>query len=759
MKLALGISTKLSLLFVLFATLLLTGGGTLAFYNGRFALEAATVSGLLSSAIEKEAALNAWVENRISNLATLARSPGLTEEIRTLVASTPTSAAAEIVYHRLVRELQPWAGAGQQYLSLLVIEAETGRVIAATDPQEEGKFKEDREYFRHGRKNSYVQNLYYSISRQELAMTVAAPLRLADGHLLGVLAGRLNLAEMNAIIRRRSGLRQTDDAFLVNTSNLYVTQPRFIENPAILQRGIHTESVKRCLAAKNGTLSAADYRNEPTIAVYRWLADRQLCLIVKTDQAEAIAPARLFGQRLLLMGGLVLGIALFLAIGLARTITQPVLALREGAERFGRGELDIRLPEESDDELGLLGREFNTMAAALAMKEAELRRYAEGLEHLVQKRTASLQESEERFRLVVEASPNAIILVNTTGEISLTNTQAEKLFGYRRQELLGQPIEILVPEPFRSHHPDVRNVFLTDPLARPMGAGRDLFGLRKDNGQVPLEIGLNPITISEASFVLVTVIDITERKRAEEHIHMLNAELEQRVIDRTAQLETANEELESFSYSVSHDLRAPLRAIDGFSRALLEDCADLLSTDGQHYLQRILEASQRMGELIDDLLALSRVTRSEMNRTTVDLSNVVQSVADGLRQSEPGRQAEFLVAAGLNVQADARLLRIALENLLGNAWKFSARQPQTRIEFGTMEQNDESVYFVRDNGAGFDMTYASKLFGAFQRLHSSADFDGTGVGLATVQRIIHRHGGHIWAEGAVDRGATFYFTL
>lgn len=255
----------------------------------------------------------------------------------------------------------------------------------------------------------------------------------------------------------------------------------------------------------------------------------------------------------------------------------------------------------------------------------------------------------------------------------------------------------------------------------------------------------------------VTALEASTRIQAQ--IRAQNAELEARVAERTKELEATNMELEAFSYSVSHDLRAPLRAVDGFSHVLAERYQETLDEKGRHYLTLIREAGQRMSRLIDDLLKLSRVTQAELHRGTVDLSALAGSVVDELRRGEPDREAEVTIAPGLTANGDPALLRVVLDNLLANAWKFTSKKDHVIIEVGETEVEGKRAFFVRDNGAGFDPAYGFKLFGAFQRLHSTSEFDGTGIGLATVRRVIHRHGGTAWAEGVVNQGATVFFTL
>ena len=367
------------------------------------------------------------------------------------------------------------------------------------------------------------------------------------------------------------------------------------------------------------------------------------------------------------------------------------------------------------------------------------------------------------LRSVLDSIGDGVVVINELGEFILLNPAAEELLGFKiTQEKPPERRQSVCAIPDQA----------TPYSALELPLGRVLQGQVVDNEEIYIQysphpdgmwlsVTARPLTSHAGTIhgAVAVFSDITTRKRAEQEIRTLNAELEQRVIDRTRKLEAANKELESFSYSVSHDLRAPLRSIDGFSRILQEDYADKLDDQGRDSLGKIRVSTQRMSQLIDDMLQLSRVTLTELRRAPVDLSALVRTVSEELRRSDPQRPVEWVIEPDLITHADSRLMRIVFENLLGNAWKFTGHQSAPRIEFGRAERDGAPTYFVRDNGAGFDAQYAHKLFQAFQRLHTVSEFPGTGIGLATVQRVIHRHGGHIWAEGEPGHGATLFFTL
>ena len=371
-------------------------------------------------------------------------------------------------------------------------------------------------------------------------------------------------------------------------------------------------------------------------------------------------------------------------------------------------------------------------------------------------RDISARKKEERkFRNLLESAPDGMVIVTRAGTIQLVNAQTEKLFGYPREELIGQPVEILMPEKFQSKHVFHRDRYAESPRTREMGAGLQLSGRRKDGTEFPVEISLSPIDTEDGLLISSAIRDVTDRRSADDQIRKLNSELNRRI----AELGHINRELETFSYSVSHDLRAPLRHIDGFARILKEDHHNALSPAAEQHVDRILQSANHMGHLVDDLLNLARVGRKELVRQKVSLDELVSEVVTSLRPETGERNIDWQIERLPDADCDPNLVRVVFSNLLSNALKFTRKQPRALIQVGTSKSDGKVTFFVRDNGVGFDPKYADKLFGVFQRLHTQEEFEGTGVGLATVQRILYRHEGGIWAESQPGHGSTFFFTL
>ena len=366
------------------------------------------------------------------------------------------------------------------------------------------------------------------------------------------------------------------------------------------------------------------------------------------------------------------------------------------------------------------------------------------------------------MRLLMDTTEEGIYGVDTEGKCTFINRAALEMLGYEKPEdLIGRDLHALIHHtlPDGTHYPKEKCRVRLATLSGHMAHSDEEVHWRADGTSFPIEYWSRPFKRNgQLIGTVVSFVDITERKKAEAELQHYRERLEQLVQLRTSELETANRSLEAFSYSVSHDLRAPLRAVDGFARAIMEDYANLLDETGNDYLQRIRRGAQNMSELIDDLLELSRISRAEIRRSEIDLTALATQISSELAASDTGRKVELDIQPDMIVEGDQRLMNVVLHNLLENAWKYTSRQPDARIEFKSEMQDDERVYYVRDNGAGFDEKYIDKLFRAFQRLHG-AEFPGTGIGLATVSRILQKHGGRIWAEGKPDKGATFYFVL
>ena len=446
----------------------------------------------------------------------------------------------------------------------------------------------------------------------------------------------------------------------------------------------------------------------------------------------------------------------------SRRLVAPLAQLSRAADAIGRSDtISVPLPiggSNETNEVGRLSLAFDRMLARLGAAQGELKQLNEDLETKVVARMVDL--NNYKFAL----DQHAIVSVaDLRGNITYANDLFCKISGYSQAELTGQNHRIINSG---FHPPEVFSELWRTILQGNVWHG-ELKNRNKTGDYYWVASTIVPLLGADGRPQKYMAIrtDISAVKQAEENIRQFNVSLERSVLERTTELASANKELEAFSYSVSHDLRAPLRTIDGFSQVLLEDYADKLDDQGKDYLKRVRTATQRMGHLIDDMITLARVTRADMRRETIDLGACAAEVLAELQRSEPERPVDWHIESALVAQGDAGLLRVVLVNLLGNAWKFTSKTANAKIEFGANSVPDAgnaegmTEFFVRDNGAGYDMAYADKLFGAFQRLHLSNDFAGTGIGLATAQRIIHRHGGRVWAEGAVGKGATFYFTL
>jgi len=423
-----------------------------------------------------------------------------------------------------------------------------------------------------------------------------------------------------------------------------------------------------------------------------------------------------------------------------------------------RGYYGVRLEGADGVPLGLLVV-MDTAPLAVAAETASIVAVfaARAATELVRQRAdAELRRSEDKFAKIFRASPVGISYSRVAdGRYLDVNDAHAKLFGWRREELTDRTsVEIGL---WPSEEDRARWLRALEASGRLLDHEVTLRAKSGEDRSVLLSAEV--VDLADERAILTLVHDITDRKRAEAELRALNAQLEQRVRERTAELEAANRELESFSHSVSHDLRAPLSAIDGFGNLLAQRYGAILDDEGRRYVERMRAGATRMAALIKDLLQLSRVSRGELARVRLDLGQLAGTILAELAQRDPGRRVETVVAAGLIAEADPGLVRILLQNLLENAWKFTGRTERARIALGQSAQSGATVCWVRDNGAGFDPAYAAKLFGPFQRLHSESEFPGLGIGLATAQRIVARHGGRIWAEGAVGAGATFYFTL
>jgi PAS domain S-box-containing protein len=458
-------------------------------------------------------------------------------------------------------------------------------------------------------------------------------------------------------------------------------------------------------------------------------------IFLKLSLAELNQRLHLYLVTFSIILGAAFVLAWFLSTQLQRGVSRPIRALAAAARAVSeRQDYSVRAEKTSQDELGVLTDAFNEML----------------------ERIQSGEQARRLLAAIVESSDDAIVGKDLQQHILSWNPGAEKMFGYTAQEVLGRSVEFLIPEEYRAQEQEAFEL-----VSRGKPVHVETVRVCKDGRRVQISLSVSPIRDAQGRIIGGSFIsrDITRQKEAEAELLRLKDELEIRVRERTAELETANKEMEAFSYSVAHDLRGPLRHIDAYSQVIKSDFPDALNPEMKTYLDRISASSRNLGRLVDDLLNLARVGRQDVVRQVTSLGSVVNEVIEDLKEETGTRQIEWRVADLPDVEADPGLVKQVYANLIGNAFKYTRKRDRAVIEIGARQDGGETVFFVRDNGVGFSMKYAHKLFGVFQRLHRPEDFEGTGIGLATVARIVQKHGGHIWAEAELDKGATFFFTL
>lgn len=466
-------------------------------------------------------------------------------------------------------------------------------------------------------------------------------------------------------------------------------------------------------------------------------------LYLKSDMGAMYERFQLYGAISALVVVLAMMLAYWLSKNLQARITTPILALTETAKAISnRQDYNVRAVRYEKDEIGLLTEAFNHMLTR------------------IQEQTQALSESNLKVHAVINSALSAVIVMDSQGQITDWNAHAEKIFGWALTDVMGKDLHtLIIPENLRSAHRQGLSHFIKTGEGPVIGKLIEMNALRRGGSEFPIELSISVIRNGNEVSFCGFITDITERKRAEAEIQLFNQKLELKVMERTRELEMVNSELESFSYSVSHDLRAPLRSIHGYMNLLADEYKEVFDLEAKRLVEIILKNGQKMGQLIDDLLTFSRLGRKELIKANVSMYDIASTLADEIQKGSGRSNLEIIIHELPPCQADSSTLRQVWINLISNAVKYSKHKEKITVEIGSMKEGEELIYYVRDQGAGFDMNYYDKLFGVFQRLHSEKEFEGTGVGLAIVQRIVAKHGGRIWAEAKVNEGATFFFTL
>ncbi|MBU2600870.1 MAG: HAMP domain-containing protein [Actinobacteria bacterium] len=732
MRLRLGITGKLAIIFVVFGAVLLVGLGVSAYVTGRTGLQEAVTAELLSMELEKQRALERWLTEARVDITAKSASPAVVEQSAILLSAAPGSPEALAAHDRLVAEFRPAVATETTLTDLMFIEVETAEVLVSTDAREEGKFKENLSYFIHGKSEPFVSEVYYSTSLGRPAIAAAAPVLAEDGRVLGVIAGRLDMDILQSLISQRTGLRHSADSYLVNAAGLLVTQPRFVTDPAVLRLSISTVAVQRGVEGNSGVALYDGYRGVPVIGAYRWLPEYRVLLITELDQAEALAHMAAFGRTVAWASGLVLALGAALAFAFARSFTRPILALQTGVQRVSRGDLEHRVAVKSSDEIGRLAVAFNEMAASLEQRTAEHRQAEQ-----------RVSEALAFSNTLIESSTLGIAAYGSSGQCVLANEAFGTMVGATQEQVLRQNYNQIELWHESGLLESVREASRSGTETR-----REILTASASGTDVWLDCRVTPFLSAGESHLLLTIDDISASKQAELTLQ-----------DYATRLEQSNRDLQEFAYVASHDLQEPLRKVQAFSDRLVNKYEDAFDETGRDYLRRMHEAGQRMQILINDLLGFSRVSSRAQRFAKVDLNIVARDVVSDLEDHIERVKGRVEVGHLPTIDADPTQMHQLLQNLIGNALRFYSEDSEPLVRVVAEIEGGECRLSVEDNGIGFDMQYLDRIFKPFQRLHGREDYEGSGMGLAICRRVVERHGGSITANSTPGKGATFLVTV
>ena len=719
------VGTKLVIFFttiILFCSLFIS---YLIFETEKNTLEENTIEHLTSVAILKERAVNRWFEEEEEDIVSLTKSPLIIENCILLVENKGNQLNTTSVYESLRNFLTEYL-TDDDFHEFFIMDKE-GVIIVSTDPNQEGKFKSNRLYFIEGKKNSYIQNVYHSMTLGVPAVTISAPLRDNDGDVIGVIAGRANLGQLNDILGDRSGLGKTGETYLVNKYNFFVTESRF-EKGSALNKSIYTKGVKECLKHKSGAGVYDNYHGAPVLGYYLWMEERELCLLAEIEQSEAFAPVYNLQLEILKIFIIIVAVSILLGIFLSTKITKPIKILIRGTAKIGKGDLNYKVRLKSKDEIGQLAASFNKMTDNL-------------------RRTVV---SKEYFDSILKSMVDTLIVVSPDEKIESVNKATVELLGYEEKELIGRPVDtIILP-------PETETGKVT--IFRGEGNGKlrakdskdiEVNYKSKENRKIPMNLSCSMIKGDEGKIQGIVYIgkDITERRRAEEKLK-----------ETMDELARSNAELEHFAYIASHDLQEPLRMVNSYLKLLERRYKGQLDKDANEFIGYAVDGGTRMQRLINDLLTYSRVGTKGKPFESTDLELVYNQTLSNLKLAIEETGAVITHDSLPTVMVDSSQLLQLFQNLIGNSIKFRGEEPP-QVNVGAEERGNEWIFSVKDNGIGIDPKHSERIFQIFQRLHTRDEYSGTGIGLAISKKIVERHGGRIWVESEPGKGSTFYFMI